>query len=146
MAQGRPDGDELLFPRTDGTPWTRNDWANWRNRRFTPAVRGIGAGAVVPYDLRHSFCSLLIQEGQSVVEVDAQGGHSPTMTLTTYGHVFEEWRGGQRPDAEAQIKAVREAHVPVSYPKAVGSDVSSQQTACKYSLGDPGLEPGTSSF
>jgi integrase len=146
MAQGRPSDDDLLFPRADGEPWTRDDWNNWRNRRFTPAVRRIGVGAVVPYDLRHSFCSLLIHEGQSVVEVAAQAGHAPTMTLNTYAHVFEDLKGAARLDAEAQIKAARAAHVPVSYPKAVGSDLSSQQKACKYALGDPGLEPGTSSL
>jgi hypothetical protein len=35
-----------------------------------------------------SFCSL-IQEGASVVEIAIQLGHSPTMTLDTYGNVFE---------------------------------------------------------
>ena len=36
-----------------------------------------------PYDLRHAFCSLLIAEGLSVVEVARQAGHAPTMTLDT---------------------------------------------------------------
>jgi len=84
-------------------------------------------GAVVPYDLRHSFRSLPIQEGQSVVEVAAQAGHAASMTLNTYAHVFEELKGGARLDAEAQIKAARAAHVPVSYPKDGGSDLSAQQ-------------------
>jgi hypothetical protein len=30
MAQGRFGNDELLFPRADGKPWTRDDWNNWR--------------------------------------------------------------------------------------------------------------------
>jgi hypothetical protein len=76
----------------------------------------------VPYDLRHSFCSLVIQEGQSVVEVAAQAGHAPTMTLNTYAHVFEELKGAARLDAEAQIKAARAAPVPVSYPHRSGLD------------------------
>jgi integrase len=146
MAQGRPGNDELLFPRPDGKPWTRDDWSNWRNRCFVPTLRALGVTGVRPYDLRHSFCSLLIHEGQSAVEVAAQAGHAPTMTLNTYAHVFEELKGGARLDAEAQIRAARAAHVPVSYPKTVGSGLSSQQKACKYSVGDPGLEPGTSSL
>jgi hypothetical protein len=135
MAQGRPNGDELLFPRPDGKPWTRDDWSNWRNRCFAPTIRELGVTGVRPYDLRHSFCSLLIQEGQSAVEVAAQAGHATTMTLNTYAHVFEELKGGARLDAEAQIKAAREAQVPVSYPKAVRPELSSQQTACKTKTG-----------
>ena len=149
MAQGRPNGDELLFPRPDGKPWTRDDWSNWRNHCFVPTMREIGVTGVRPYDLRDSFCSLLIHEGQSVVEVAAQAGHAPTMTLNTYAHVFEELKGGARLDAEAQIKAARAAHVPVSYPKAVGPDRSSQQKLRNPGLSPkptPGLEPGTPSL
>jgi hypothetical protein len=105
-------------------------------------VRGIGAGAVVPYDLRHSFCSLLIQEGQSVVEVAAQAGHAPTMTLNTYAHVFEELKGGARLDAEAQIKAARAAQVPVSYPHRSHLREARAENAWKSGKPSPGLEPG----
>ena len=112
----RAASSELLFPRADGKPWTRDDWNNWRNRCFVPTMRALGVTDVRPYDLRHSFCSLLIHEGQSVVEVAAQAGHAPTMTLNTYAHVFEELKGGARLDAEAQIRVARVAHVPVSYP------------------------------
>src|SRR5918999_186134 len=49
-----------------------------------------------PYDLRHSFCSLLIHEGATVVEIARQLGHSPTMSLDTYGHVFDEFQGSDR--------------------------------------------------
>ena len=49
-----------------------------------------------PYDLRHSFVSLLIAEGHNVVEVARQAGHSPNMALDTYAHVFEEFDPGER--------------------------------------------------
>lgn len=42
-----------------------------------------------PYDLRHTFVSQPIDEGQSIVEIARQAGHSPTMTLTVYGHIFD---------------------------------------------------------
>jgi integrase len=52
-----------------------------------------------PYDLRHAFCSLLIGEGMSVVEVARQAGHAPTMTLATYAHVIADMEGGERVSA-----------------------------------------------
>ena len=67
-------------------------WRNWRSRAFKPAAEKAGLKGIRPYDLRHSFCSLLIKEGQSVVEVAAQAGHAPSMTLDIYGHVMETWQ------------------------------------------------------
>jgi hypothetical protein len=64
-----------------------------------------------PYDLRHAFCSLLIAEGLSVVEVARQAGHAPTMTLDTYAHVMADVDGSDRVSAEASIRAAREAEV-----------------------------------
>ena len=59
--------------------------------------------------------SLLIHEGRSVVEVAAQAGHAPTMTLSTYAHVIAELEGAERVPAGTQILAARREHVPVSY-------------------------------
>ena len=57
-------------------------------------------GEIVKVAERHglpvTFVSLLIAEGASVVEVARQAGHSPTMTLDTYAHVFEELSGTER--------------------------------------------------
>ena len=61
-----------------------------------------------PYDLRHSFVSLLIAEGHNVVEVARQAGHSPKMALDTYAHVFEEFDPTQRVDAAERIRKARE--------------------------------------
>lgn len=48
---------------------------------------------LVPYDLRHIFISTLIAEGRDVYWIARQAGHSPTMTLNTYGHLFEAGYG-----------------------------------------------------
>jgi integrase len=40
--------------------------------------------------LRHSFASLLLHEGRSVVYVARQLGHDARLTRTTYGHVIDE--------------------------------------------------------
>ncbi len=70
-----------------------------------------------PYDLRHAFVSLLINEGRSIVYVAAQAGHSPTMTLDTYGHVIEELEEGEKTSAEDAIYAARDGGVPAVFPR-----------------------------
>jgi len=81
--------DQLLFA-TDARPWTESQWRNWRRRRFQPAATSAGVPAARPYDLRHSFVSLLIHEGRNVVDVAAQAGHAATLCLSTYAHLFAE--------------------------------------------------------
>jgi integrase len=43
-----------------------------------------------PYDLRHSFASLLLHEGRSPVYVAKQLGNRPAVTMRTYIHVMDE--------------------------------------------------------
>jgi integrase len=88
-----------------------HDWRNWRRRVFEPLAAEVGAPGMRPYDLRHAFCSLLIAEGASVVEVARQAGHAPTMTLDTYAHVMADLAGAERMPAEAAIRAARAAEV-----------------------------------
>jgi hypothetical protein len=76
---------------------------------------GGGCPNARPYDLRHSFVSLLIHEGRSVVDVARQAGHAPTMTLETYAHVFDEFGPEDRLPAEEQIRRARGGDVPVLY-------------------------------
>jgi hypothetical protein len=49
---------------------------------------------------------MLIASGLNPVEIARRAGHSPTMTLDTYGHVFEDWEG-KRIDLEAEIRSAR---------------------------------------
>jgi len=116
ISSGRPPDEALVFPRKDGRPWNDGDWRNWRRRIFKPAAQAVGLPDARPYDLRHSFCSLLLADGCSVVEVARQAGHSPTMTLSTYAHVVEELADGKRASAEHMIRAARAGSVPPVYP------------------------------
>jgi integrase len=109
LASRRPGPKALVFPGPTGDAWTDTSYRNWRRRIFGPAAKAAGLDASRPYFLRHLFCSLLLAEGASVVEVARQAGHSPTMTLSTYGHVIEELEGGERRSAEAVLRAAREA-------------------------------------
>jgi hypothetical protein len=111
-----------VFPAHDRGPWSRADWGNWRNRVFGPAAHSAGLAKARPYDLRHSFCSLLIHEGGTVVEVARQLGHSPLMALNTYGHVFDELRGGERLSAEEHIRRARAKHVSVLCPPGAAGE------------------------
>jgi integrase len=106
--QRASDGRELVFPRSDGAPWTDHDYRNWRKRIYRPAALAAGLEAGRPYDLRHSFVSLLIHEGVSIVEVARQGGHSPEECLRTYAHTFEEFDPSERIPAATAIAQARE--------------------------------------
>jgi integrase len=107
LACGRPGEDALIFARPDGEAWRNDDYRNWRKRAFVPAAKAAGLSAPRPYDLRHSFVSLLINEGVSIVEVARQAGHSPEECLRTYAHTFEEFDPADRQPAEAVIAAAR---------------------------------------
>jgi integrase len=101
-----PGVDALVFPTPRGGLWTKDDWGNWRNRVFKPAAGRISASRR-PYDLRQTFASLLIVSGGTVVEIAAQLGHDPALTLSTYAHVFDEFDFGSRPDPVETIQAAR---------------------------------------
>ena len=106
VCPGLPPGD-LVFPTSRGTVWTDFDWRNWRRRVYRPTAEAVGLTGSRPYDLRHSFASLLIHEGVSVLEVARQVGNSPDVTLTTYAHVFEEFEPAVRVSANDAIEAAR---------------------------------------
>ena len=62
-----------------------------------------------PYDLRHSFASLLLHEGRSVIYVARQLGHDARLTLSTYGHVMDEFEDAPHLDALTAIADARAA-------------------------------------
>lgn len=107
-ARGDRSADAPLFPRSDGRWWTQDDWNNWRQRRFHRFTKRCGLGTMRPYDLRHSFASLLIKEQRaSVVDIADQLGHAPTETLNTYSHVVREHRRQQPIDAAEAVMSAR---------------------------------------
>jgi integrase len=107
LACGRPEADPLVFPNLQGGVWNDRAWQTWHRDAWAPACRDTGLAGVRPYDLRHSFVSLLIQEGRTVVDVARQAGHSPTMTLDVYAHVFDEFDPAERQSAEETIRQAR---------------------------------------
>ena len=75
----------------------RHRLAQLARRVFQAAAESAGLGTIRPYDLRHSFVSLLIAERRTIIDVARQAGHSPTMALNTYGHVFDQLEGANPP-------------------------------------------------
>ena len=99
-------GSALVF---DGEPWCSPRTSPGSRRAFKRAADAAGIDATTPYALRHSFASLLLPEGRSVVYVARQLGHDARLTLTRYGHVIDELDDQPRLPAEDAIRAAREA-------------------------------------
>ncbi len=91
LMRGRPAADALIVPRPSGGEWTREDWANWRNRIWRPAAAAAGVtGDLRPYRLRCSFVCLLLWEGRSLTWVADQAGHSVATLAKHYAGVLAE--------------------------------------------------------
>jgi hypothetical protein len=108
----------LVFPTAHGGVWNDRAWQTWHRDAWVPACSAIGLQRVRPYDLRHSFVSLLIHEGRSVVDVARQAGHSPTMAIDVYAHVFDEFDPSERVTAAEEISRARARDVSVLCPPA----------------------------
>jgi len=78
--------EELVFPSPDGGIL---DPDNLYHRYFLPVLANAGIRKIRLHDLRHTFGSLLIQAGASIVYVKEQMGHSSIqVTVDTYGHLI----------------------------------------------------------
>jgi integrase len=74
---------ELVFPREDGSPMSRETVAY----RFKVALQRAGLRQVRFHDLRHSCASELIANGAQITEVQHQLGHADAaITLRVYSH------------------------------------------------------------
>jgi integrase len=107
LASGVPGDDAPVIPGLDGGVWSEVGYEQWRAGVWASALAASGIPYQRPYDLRHSFASLLLHEGRSVIYVARQLGHSATLTMTTYGHVIEELEDQPRITAEQAIAAAR---------------------------------------
>ena len=78
--------DELVFLSPDGVIL---DPDNLYHRYFQPVLTKAGLWKIRLHDLRHTFGSLLIQSGASIVYVKEQMGHSSIqVTVDIYGHLI----------------------------------------------------------
>jgi integrase len=118
LAVGRPSPNKLLLRNDEGEAWDKNAWQMWRVDRWAPACRAVGLDPLPrPYDLRHSFASLLLAEGRQPVWVARQLGHSLSVLLSTYAHLIDEYAELERIDADAEIVAARRSNIRPEYVK-----------------------------
>jgi integrase len=121
MACGRPDGGALVFPNANGDVLSAKSFNQWRANVFGPALGRANLPHARPYDLRHSFASLLLHEGRSVIYVARQLGHGAEQTMRTYGHVIDELEDTPRITAEDAIRAARQKSSPWGDPREATS-------------------------
>jgi integrase len=77
--------DDLVSPSDAGTVL---DPDNLANHHFLPILAKAGLRKIRFHDLRHTFGSLLIQDGASLAYVKEQMGHSSIqVTVDVYGHL-----------------------------------------------------------
>jgi len=108
LAAARTSATKLLLVDDVGGAWDKSAWQMWRVDRWAPACRAAGLDPIPrPYDLRHSFASLLLAEGRQPLYVACQLGHSLAVLLSTYAHLIDEYAELERIDADAEIANVR---------------------------------------
>jgi integrase len=108
LAAGRPPDAALVLVDERGDAWDKTAWQVWRADRWAPACRSCGLDpAPRPYDLRHSFASLLLAAGRQPMWIAKQAGHSPAVLLDTYAHLIEEYSERDRVDPMAEILEAR---------------------------------------
>ena len=76
---------DLVFPSQTGAPMS---WRNLILRNFKPLLKKVGLPDIRFYDLRHTFATLLLEQGENPKVVQEILGHSQiSLTLDTYSHV-----------------------------------------------------------
>lgn len=103
--------DDLVFPGIrSGAPLRVTSF----RRAFDRAAQAIGVPGLHPHQLRHTAASLAIASGADVKVIQQMLGHaSATMTLDTYGHLFEDRLDevGSAMDAARTAARERRAHL-----------------------------------
>ena len=78
---------DLVFPNNAEQPINHN---NLVNRYYHPALEAAKLPIIRFHDLRHTYASLLIEQGENIKYIQSQLGHStPTVTLNVYAHLMK---------------------------------------------------------
>ena len=86
LASGK-NGLGLVFCNEAGTPL---DHDNLYKRHFLPALEAANLPRIRFHDLRHTYASIMIEQGENLKYIQTQLGHSsPTVTLNVYAHLMK---------------------------------------------------------
>ncbi len=87
----------FIFQSSPGTPLNCN---KFYTKTFKKGVEAVGLGNFRWHDLRHTYGSLLLDQGEDLVYVSRQLGHSNvSITADVYSHLIRE----RRPEAVAKL-------------------------------------------
>lgn len=105
----RAPDNKLVCPSLDGYIFTvdsfRNAWKSYQKEldvasglnphhtsKYDPRFKQLEIDNITPHMLRHTFCTMMYENGVSVKTAQSQMGHSsPTVTLSVYTHVTDEY-------------------------------------------------------
>ncbi len=83
-----PNEMEMVFANSEGKPIDADVFAR---RQFLPALRRAGLSHIRFHDMRHTFATLLIAQGENIKFIQNQMGHASIQTtLDRYGHLLPE--------------------------------------------------------
>ena len=109
----------FIFRKDNGRPLCVDNWAH----RVLPRLcRKAGIHRVTLHCLRHTYASLLINNGENVKYVSRQMGHAGIqITVDTYGHLFEETsvaamdrlENGMEAPSDGTSKAMQRLEMPI---------------------------------
>jgi integrase len=96
---------EWIFANQEGNP---PDMHNLKHRHFFKALDRAGIRRIRFHDLRHTFASLLIANGESLAYVRDQLGHSSiALTVNTYTHLIP----GSNTGAVDRLPAIKKPEI-----------------------------------
>ena len=92
-----PNELDLVFPNETGQPLNHH---NVVRHNFYPALKKAGNKRIRFHDLRHTYASLLIAQGENIKYIQKQMGHSkPSVTMDIYAHLMDE----ENPEAAKKL-------------------------------------------
>jgi len=83
----KPNKLDLVFPNKRGNPLGNGEMLKYQ---FHPAIKKASLSPIRFHDLRHTYASLLIEQGENIKYIQSQlGPTSPTVTLNVYAHLMK---------------------------------------------------------
>ncbi len=115
-------GDGYVFRLADGA---HLDPDNWSKRQLAPIMtRAVAAGVrrIGLHGLRHTYASLLINQGESLKYVSRQLGHATIdITANLYGHLFRETGTAAMGRLDARIESAAAGGKVIRMPDRTGT-------------------------